>query len=370
MPLSIADLDLLLELLPDEEREIFYRIFRIRKMVGCMEHPPMMHPWLQKQFGSLEGVTCQQVVKITNIVTYEGALFNRLRASRPLEHKNHLDITASILDEGIFDPLKDPENTTPEDLFGRVKGKYCITASNVAKYDALHSLIVFKSFNPLDFDREKIYDYIDTAWRWAQTAREHHPEAKYFLLIWNCLWRAGASLHHGHAQVMLTEGEHYARIEGLRRAAVEYRQKYGTNYFDDLYFAHAMVRAGFEKDGVRVMAYLTPIKEKEVMLLGPALDDSFKDRLYEVLSCFRDQLHVVSFNLMLVTPPLDEVEEDWRDFPVLARIVDRGDLRVTVSDFGTMELYAASVISSDPLKLARVLRESLYEARNNPPGIQ
>jgi len=370
MPLSIADLDLLLELLPEEERAVFHRIFRFSKTVGCMEHPPMMHPWLQKQFGSLEGVTCQQVVKITNLVTFEGALFNRLRASRPLELKNHLDIATAILDEGIFDPLKDPETTTPEDLFGRVRGKYCITASNVAKYDALHSLIVFKSFHPLDFNREKVHDYIDTAWRWAETAREHHPEAKYFLFIWNCLWRAGASLHHGHAQVMLTQGEHYAKIEGLRQAAVDYRRRYGSNYFDDLYRAHLMVRAGFEKEGVRIMAYLTPIKEKEVMLLSPALDDSFKDRLYEVLACFRDRLHVASFNLMLVTPPLDEVEEDWQGFPVLARLVDRGDLRVTVSDFGTMELYAASVISSDPLRLAQALRESLYEAGDHPSGLQ
>ena len=48
--------------------------------------------------------------------------------------------------------------------------------------------------------------------------------------------------------------------------------------------------------------------------------------------------------------------EDWRGFPPIARIVDRGDPANKTSDIGAMELYAASVISSDPFRLADALR--------------
>jgi hypothetical protein len=40
-------------------------------------------------------------------------------------------------------------------------------------------------------------------------------------------------------------------------------------------------------------------------------------------------------------------------------MVDRGYPWDGSSDFGTMELYAASIISSDPFQVARELKEAL-----------
>ena len=37
------------------------------------------------------------------------------------------------MDRAKDDPLNKPLEDTPEDLLGRIKGKYCITASNIAK---------------------------------------------------------------------------------------------------------------------------------------------------------------------------------------------------------------------------------------------
>ncbi|MFQ5827298.1 MAG: hypothetical protein ACE5IA_08080, partial [Dehalococcoidia bacterium] len=222
-----------------------------------------------------------------------------------------------------------------------------------------HGIIIFPDHNPLNFTRERIIDYLDTGWRWAQRAHKREPSAKYYLFLWNCLRRAGASLAHGHAQVTLSRDSHYAKIEALRRAALGYQKEYGANYFEDLYRLHDALGLGLERGGVRVMAYLTPTKEKEVMVVGKELDRSLKETLYEVLACYRDRLFVTNFNLALVTPPLDDAEEDWGGFPVVARMVDRGDPTNTSCDIGTMELYAASVVSSDPFQVARVLKESL-----------
>ncbi len=107
------------------------------------------------------------------------------------------------------------------------------------------------------------------------------------------------------------------------------------------------------------MANLAPVKEHEVILMADEMSDAFKDRIYDVLACFRDQLSVQSFNLVLYRPPLAPTQESWDGFPFMARIVDRGNPSTRTNDIGAMELYAASVVSSDPLKLARTLQEAL-----------
>ena len=164
---------------------------------------------------------------------------------------------------------------------------------------------------------------------------------------------------HGHAQVMLSRHRHYAKVEHLRRAALSYRARYGASYFNDLYQVHHSLGCGLEKDGVRVLSYLTPIKEKEVILMAHELGRPLEEMLFEVLACFRDRIGVTSFNLALYLPPIAEAEEDWEGFPAMARLVDRGDPGSRASDIGAMELYASSVISSDPFEVARILRGAL-----------
>ncbi len=356
---TIADLDALVEALPQKSKRIFHRIFSVTTTKGCLKPPKTMLSWIEQQFGSVDRVTEQKIIKITNLVTFEGAIFNSLRALRPRQYEDRLRVEAHILDRAKDDPLSKPLEDTPEDPFGRIKGKYCITASNIAKYDGLHGMVIFKDYNPLEFSREEIIDYLDTGWKWAQKAHQYDPSAKYYFFLWNSLKKAGASLAHGHAQVVLSRDSHYAKIEALRYAALRYKAEHGSDYFNDLYQAHLDLGLATEKDGIKIMAYLTPIKEKEIMLLAPSLNHSFKEMVYEVLACFRDRMHVTAFNLGIATPPLNSLPEGWKDFPVIARIVDRGYPWDGSSDFGTMELYAASIISSDPFQVAQELRKAL-----------
>jgi hypothetical protein len=357
--LTIDSLEEIVASLPAEEKTLFQRIYAVTTSVGELRTPPSMESWVRQRFGSVEAVTKQKIVKVTNVVTHEGSLFNRLRALRPMGPKEEKSIDAQLQAASHQNLFRNPESNTPEDLFGRVEGKHCVTASNIAKYDGLHGVVIFNDFNPLHFSREEIIDYIDTGWEWARRAQAMKPQARYFFFIWNCLWRAGASIYHGHAQVVLTCDRHYAKIDGLRRAALSYRQNYGSNYFGDLFQVHRSTGCAVEKKGVKILAHLTPFKDNEVILMAEALSLSFKERIYEVLACFRDRIGVTCFNLSLVTPPLSATEESWEGFPVMARIVDRGDPDSRASDVGGMEIYGASVIASDPLDLTRQLREYL-----------
>lgn len=355
---TIIDLHEVLNQLGERDRQLFQRIFRVTTHKGELVPPPAMYPWIEKQFGSLDAVTTQRVVRVTNLMTLEDAFFNELRARRPMDMKNGSNFDEFSKDDPN-DPLASPETGTPADAFGRIRGEFAVTASNVAKPDALSGLVVFNDRNPLHFTREQVIDYITTATRWAEEGHRHDPSAKYYLFMWNCLWRAGASLVHGHAQMMLGRDMHYGKVEHLRMTALRYRQIFGSNYFDDLFQAHEMVGCGFEHQGVRVMAHLTPVKEKETLLIGDRLDENLMGHIYEALASMRDRMGVSSFNVVVYMPPIAPTLEDWSGFPIIVRIVDRGDHQARTSDIGTMELYAASIISSDPMTVARKLRERI-----------
>jgi hypothetical protein len=175
--------------------------------------------------------------------------------------------------------------------------------------------------------------------------------------MWNCLWKSGASIPHGHAQMSLTKGMHYGKVELLRRAASQYNTTFDRDYFADYYRMHEILGLGMTNGDVRMMAHLVPLKEKEVILFGKRLDDDLKRSLYCALACLTGDLGVTSFNLTIALPPLAESGENWADFPVLVRMVDRGDPMNRTADFGAMELYASSVVSSDPFRVAAQLRE-------------
>jgi hypothetical protein len=364
---SVLDIERLVAALPDDGQARFARLFHVTSTIGELRPPSHMYRWIERYFGSVDSVLRQKVVKITNRATTEGALFNDLRAQRPLEAR----IPAALHEElarSAPDPFCEPLVNTPEDVFGRIVGRCCVTASNIAKYDGWHGVIVFNDHDPLAFDAEAVADYLDVARRWWDAAHAQDADAIYPLFMWNCLWKAGASIPHGHAQMSLTKGMHYARVEQLRRSAQIHRMVFERDYFDDLYGAHRDLGLAREYEGVRVLANLVPIKEKEIVLLGRGLDAPLARAIYTALHCLTDALGVTSFNLVVYLPPLAaprEVESngEWHDFPVVVRMVDRGDPMNRTADFGAMELYAASVVSSDPFKVAENLFACFDRAR-------
>src|SRR4051812_40647079 len=150
-----------------------------------------MEPWIERAFGSVDAVRSQTIIKTLNRWTLEGSLFNELRARRPIESRPGSAI--STLQGDGTDPFCQPLTGTPADTFGRVQGRLSVTASNVAKYDGLHSVVVMSEHNPLAWTRERVADAFETAQRWLAEAHREHPSAVYPFVMWNCLPRSGAS---------------------------------------------------------------------------------------------------------------------------------------------------------------------------------
>ncbi len=331
------------------EKELFDKVYSCWETKGELVVPIEMDSWVETTFGSVAHVQKQDFIRITNTVTYEGAIFNELRTMRPLVESgyNFNDVMDQIKSTD-GDPFMHPEKGTPADVFGRVKGKYCITASNVAKYDGFHGLIIFDEHNPLLFSRKRVRDYFAVAHEWFMKANKHNKFAIYPLFTWNCLWKAGASVIHGHAQVVLTEGQAYAKVEDLRVSAHKYQERNRSNYFDDVYSIHEKLGLAQKIGDVRLLVNITPIKEKEIMIFGTSLNKALADVVSDTLNTMKERLGVSSFNLSIVLPPLSKTLEVWEHMPIVVRIVDRGSLSAKTADIGSMELYAQSVIGSNP----------------------
>ncbi|OGN84233.1 MAG: hypothetical protein A2082_02460 [Chloroflexi bacterium GWC2_70_10] len=356
-PAQIADLEDLLTRLPADARAAATRLYLVTSTVGRLEQPPEMEQWIVKLFGSVEAVREQRIVRVTDLVTLQGALFNELRARRPMEVKGADEMRRTI-DDAVGDPFCHVETGTPADTFGRIQGERGRTASNIAKYDGYHGVLVFDAHDPLvEIGEDQLRDHLATARRWAEAALEADPGARYYFLMWNSTWRAGGSIIHAHMQMTTTRGMHYPKVEALRRQALAYRARYERDYFDDLWAVHEALGLGIAAGRARVLASLTPVKEREVLVLGRPGDDesSLAGGIARTLAAHRS-LGVVAFNMALYLPPLAPDGDDWQRFPPHARVVDRGDPGNRTSDIGAMELYAASVIASDPFRVADALR--------------
>jgi hypothetical protein len=329
------------------EREVWDRIYAISRGDGELILPEA----LRRQGEKYTPFIRQKIIRVTNRFTNESTLFNELRSRRPLNTEVNKEISFQELPVDRNCPFCNPLEQTPSDLFGRVEGRYCLTASNLAKYDALHALIIFREHDPFVTSEEPIRDFLEVARTWCMRAHQQNPRARYPFFLWNCLWRAGASVVHGHAQVLLAV-EPYRSVREWLYLREAYQERFGSPYEKDLFDLYQILGLGRSYREGEILAYLTPVKEKEVVILSPAVEH-LPPLISRVLSIYR-RMGVHSFNLAILQPPLGVLG------PVMARLVDRGDLLVRSSDIGGMELYGGTaVVSGDPFRLADALAEGV-----------
>jgi hypothetical protein len=366
---TITELKELVDEMPEDQRQIFDRIFYVSSSVGELEIPDTCEGLAWQYFGNksecgwntekpssvTERLEEQKIIRIRNKVTGEEALFNELRSSRPGMRQEDVGglkkkVLAHIDEAKRSCYMCHPEELTANDVFDRIKGKHCITGANIAKYDAWSGMLYFRKHSPLEFELEELSDYIDTAFNWFRRVHKiTNEEFEYPFLMWNCLERAGASRVHGHMQMLLAKEMAYAEVENLRKASQNYKKENKDNpdYFKDLFSVHEALGLGIERSSV--LAYLTPIKDKEVMIIGKNIDE-VKKSSYETLRCFIDRLGVLAFNFVIQMPPFGSHPE-WRNFPYVARVIDRGSPLKLGTDIASMELYGSKVIGADPFKV-------------------
>lgn len=349
---QITDLPALIAQLPEDRRSRFERLFHTQLETGHCVVPDGMRDWVSRRFGSVSDVETQHVVRVTNQVTWEGAAFNPLRARRPLQTRPSVGQAPGNEPDLFADPL----NTTTADVFGRIIGDHCVTSSNLARWDGQCAVLIFREPDPFAFTADQMRDHFRAALTWAARAHEADPDARYFIWMWNGGPAGGASIPHAHAQLGLARAQHYAKVEGLRRAALNYRERHGADYFQDLLAAHADIGLSFEVNGLPGFVSLTPLRGKDVWIPGRAFDDQLAGAFAGVLRALIERADLRAFDAAALMPPLFEPHtEDWSGFPCIMRIVDRGRPDALSSDIGALDLFAQSVIMHDPFAVHQAI---------------
>jgi hypothetical protein len=326
-------------------------------MEGATVPPASLEPWLRTTFGSADAVRHQRLVRVTNLATLESAVFASLRGRRPQQGPSARNGVRDEIAGSEGDPFCDPEHETPANTFGRVRGRRMVTGANAGLAEAHHAVLVFDHHDPLAIDGDLVVDLLETGRAWAEQARATDPDARHYLLLWNCLWRAGGSIIHGHAQAVLGRGRPHAAIDRFTRDADRYRDRHGTDLITDLVAAHRSLGLAIEgRDGVTTLSHLVPVKERETLVVGArGMDErhpSFAAAVAHALGTYLGPLGIRSFNLALWRPPIDEAPHDR---PPIVRLVDRGDPLARPSDIGAMELYGSPIVTADPYDVIAAL---------------
>ncbi len=351
MAKTVYELPEIVKGLGKDDRTLFERLYNVDATQAQIKIPPTMRAYCERFFGSVEAVERQRPIKVTNRVTLETSIFNQLRARRPQSY-NTTSLEEAIEAERKADPFANPLENTSEDSFGRVEGQHSLTAANIAKFDTWHSVAIAKEYHPLHFGAEAVIDYLMTARAWAEKVHQQDDEACYFFFMWNCLFKAGASIMHGHTQMTVTRQMHYGRIERLRRDANDYSRQHRRSFFSDLIAVHrALGLTVTPVERVLAFASLTPVAEREIWLVTDLWSPELGLALYQALSYYQS-VGALAFNVAAYMPPIASTSEDWADFPVILRLVDRGDPLARSNDVGALNLFAATPIINDPFEVA------------------
>ncbi len=98
------------------DRALIDKLFDIKASLGRLIYPE--NPEIVKGYGPRDLVKDQKIIKVTNKVTYEEALFNGLRSRRPFQARESIDVVKEIKNtEDCLFCIPQAFYLTPGDVF-------------------------------------------------------------------------------------------------------------------------------------------------------------------------------------------------------------------------------------------------------------
>ncbi|XP_038068819.1 uncharacterized protein LOC119738146 [Patiria miniata] len=346
----------------------FSSIYSVSRRSGQLIIPETFQTKLLRWLGNdeelLKEAKLQFITSIYNKYTHEHTLLNPLRAKRP--GVNDLE----DIDEYMEDLVKKSEKNcdfcdykykTAEDTFGRIESDLSATAANAFKMDGFHALVILKNqHDPRLITEELFLDAMHVSMKWFMKVYDTDKQYRYPHMIWDSLPKASASQIHPHAQITLSPVRHYGGIEHFRKAAIKYgRENHGKNYFTDLIKIHNALGLTVTLGNASALAYLTPKKDNDVMILSKTPCQDFFRLVYYTLRAFMD-LKLYAWSMAMFLPKLEPYSTpDYDDIPAIARIVTRGPPSSSRSDVGAMELFSINNVNVDPFAVVQTLKDSV-----------
>jgi hypothetical protein len=287
----------------------------------------------------------QKIVRISNKYSYEEAIYNNCRKRSETQINPAI---MKLIKNTKNDFLCDVKHHTPKDIFGRISTSSSSTASVLKKYDAWHSLVVFKEHNPYKINITQIKDLLKTAIKWKNMCDKKEKRTHHLFIIWNCLWKSEKSLVHSHAHIFSAQDKPYPKIRFINEYSNKYYKEHNSKYFEDLIHAHKIAGLILKSNNqINSFVNITPTKEAEITLISKKINNHLIKEIYWIINAYIHKLKSERFSLMICTIPNDK--------NILIKICDRGNFNYN-NDISGMELYSGtSIITSDPFQIKEIL---------------
>ncbi|KAJ9466313.1 hypothetical protein DIPPA_09131 [Diplonema papillatum] len=391
------------EELSKEEAQVLERVWQLSAADGPTVVPGGFGEKLQAMFAGMEGakaaVENQRVLRCWNVLMDQSTYFNDVRAAYTKSRTARRQVARAVII-----PLATPETcdfcnlearTSTDVGFGRLSAATARSCSNVAKYAGSHSCIVFNDHNPLvpAGSKQCIADLFTLCDEWALhkcpqfvagPPVEPYPKKQRTsergqwtpLIGWNCTSKAGASMEHGHAQVLSVQGNvrWAAALDGTGAAAVV--------------AAARTLGLLVEIDDGRAYTFpsLSPVQNAEMWVVakpgsafcegcsgqrtfGPDAAEGIRTAL-EVLF---ENYSTSAFNITVASVACAEGARVWPDCTrvTFARVLDRG-VHTQLEGPGFLEIFGSgSVGGADPFTVFEQLHAAVAElaARDHAPQL-
>ena len=181
------------------------------------------------------------------------------------------------------------------DPLGSFENEQVIVAASAIKQQDFDVLFILKKHNPLSLDLSDYVALFKAANKWFDIAIQNSDHGhSHPMLIWDSLPPAGASQIHAHAHGFLGRGHKLGHFRGYEEGRKAYASMYqGSDLTQDYINVHIVLGLGVRVGPHVVIAPMDAIKEHELVIFGPEVDESFAELVYVIhltyieLSVFR-----------------------------------------------------------------------------------
>jgi len=415
---SLSELEETVAQLTDDQQRRWKEVYSVEVLTGCCNPPPTFYPKITRWFAqegddnekeaALTRVRRQTIVRIRNLVSCEEAAYNSLRTARPQLRSSSAALEATAQLEQLYSESCGKEKCdfcaaierTAADEWGRITGTTgCITACNVAMASDAHGLVILPQHHPLrGLSAEIVADVFETAYAWAKCTVEHKlkqqeqqagQETLWLpLLLWNCGMGSGASMPHGHAQVILGRGRLFGQAEASRRCAAAHHAQTGRDFWSDVLWCHQIVGLAVAVPAVRlsgtatgtegdaaacyIVPHLTPRASHELLVFGrtlaalgrgvqitmEVLQEHFGSRCLSI-GCALPALQQTGPSLLQGAQAARPGDAEW----IVARVLDHTEKPTAAGNkygtsLATWEIYGPSIDDCSPYFVASCLKEA------------
>ncbi|KAL7633332.1 UNVERIFIED_CONTAM: hypothetical protein RMT77_016438 [Armadillidium vulgare] len=348
----------------------FDNIFKVSHQYSrALSFPKKFQERLRKSLNEnlFNSLSHQLLIYVFNHVTLESSVYNPLRSKRPVVHNDENiwsyveKLSSETHPNCDFCKYKD---FTAVDELGRHETQFTVRVTNTFKLEKWHGMIIMKKHHPTNFSLQEFEMFLNDVVNWANEVQVVDPSYIYPSAVWDVLYKAGASQIHPHIHVLVSRNYYFGKVEQLRRAAQNYFEKTGHNYFTKLVEIYSALGLAVRLGKAVALCTLAGSGDLEVMILSDTPNSDLFRLFYFTLQVYHE-LNFPCHSMFMGWSALGSSERaKFGKVPAILRVMTRGNCMSKTNDISSIDLFLTNFRDYDPWFLSRHLHKKISNSED------